>query len=76
MGKDNRREFLKKSILGISATVLIPGRLKTTLTTNASQKDIPDLPNRILGRTGIKTPMVSMGTATIGVGNPNFIKAA
>ena len=74
MEKNHRREFLKMSILGISGAALIPGTLKATLDVDSQQNEIPDLPNRILGRTGIKTPLISMGAGN--ANDPNFVKAA
>jgi predicted aldo/keto reductase-like oxidoreductase len=61
MGNNNRREFLKKSILGISGAALVPGILKGSHSRSASGPI--DLPGRILGRTGIKAPLISMGAA-------------
>jgi predicted aldo/keto reductase-like oxidoreductase len=74
MEKNHRREFLKKSILGISGAALIPGALKADLADDMKQNEIPDLPKRILGRTGIKTPLISMGAGN--ANDPNFVKAA
>jgi uncharacterized protein len=72
MGNNNRREFLKKSILGISAAALVPGIVKGSFKGSAST--VPELPSRVLGRTGIKTPKISLGAAD--VTNPGFAKAA
>jgi uncharacterized protein len=74
MKKNQRREFLKMSLLGISGAALIPGTIKSSLHTDPQQNGIPDLPNRLLGRTGIKTPLISMGAES--ANNPNFVKAA
>lgn len=71
MDNNNRREFLKKSILGISGAALIPGTMKAYAKVDSS---VPGLPVRLLGKTGIKTPLISMGTS--GTTNPNFVKAA
>ena len=71
MENNNRREFLKKSILGISGAALIPGTMKAYTSVDSS---VPGLPARLLGKTGIKTPLISMGTS--GTTNPNFVKAA
>ena len=74
MGNNQRREFLKKSILGLSGAALIPGTLKATFSESTEQASIPDLPGRVLGRTGIKTPLISMGTGP--ANNPNFVRSA
>jgi uncharacterized protein len=74
MKTNQRREFLKKSFLGLSAAALIPGTLKATFSSESRQNAIPDLPIRTLGRTGIKTPLISLGAGS--VNDPNFIRAA
>ncbi|MCJ7446147.1 MAG: aldo/keto reductase [Bacteroidales bacterium] len=74
MKSNQRREFLKKSLLGLSGAALIPGSLKAAINVNIEQAEIPVLPSRILGSTGIKTPLISMGTGP--ANNPNFIKSA
>ncbi len=74
MNSNNRRDFLKKSILGVSGAALIPGTLNASVAGNTGITAIPSLPARILGKTGIKSPLISMG---VGMStNPNFIKAA
>jgi predicted aldo/keto reductase-like oxidoreductase len=73
MEKDNRRKFLKKSILGISGAALIPGIMKENIANTALKASPPELPVRLLGKTGIKTPLLSMGTAD--ATNPGFIRA-
>lgn len=74
MENNNRRGFLKKSILGISGAALIPGALKASVAENAVNTAVTSLPTRTLGRTGIKSPLISMGTSM--TTNPNFVKAA
>jgi predicted aldo/keto reductase-like oxidoreductase len=71
MENNQRRDFLKKSILGISGAALLPQALRASTT---SQSAIPSLPSRILGKTGLKTPLISMGTS--GATNPGFIRSA
>ena len=70
----NRRNFLKKSILGVSGATLIPASLKAGSTQGMVHQPVPELPVRLLGKTGIKTPLISMGTS--GATNPGFIRAA
>jgi uncharacterized protein len=74
MENNNRRDFLKKSILGVSGAALIPAALQASVPGNTGITEIPELPFRTLGRTGIKCPLISMGTSMST--NPNFIKAA
>jgi predicted aldo/keto reductase-like oxidoreductase len=74
MENNERRDFLKKSILGISGAALIPGTLKASAAENGTRFIAPDLPSRLLGKTGIKTPLISMGTS--GATNPNFVRSA
>ncbi|MGD0341097.1 MAG: aldo/keto reductase [Bacteroidales bacterium] len=61
MRKNNRRDFLKKSVIGISAAALVPGILKGSH--SPALLFPPDLPFRLLGKTGIKAPLISMGAA-------------
>ncbi|MCE5344748.1 MAG: aldo/keto reductase [Bacteroidales bacterium] len=74
MQKSRRREFLKKSIMGISGAALVPGTLNTAIAKGPQQKEIPYLPSRTLGRTGIKTPVISLGAQS--VTTPGFVTAA
>jgi predicted aldo/keto reductase-like oxidoreductase len=74
MENNNRRDFLKKSILGFSGAALIPGSLKASRVSTSVSRQIPELPGRILGKTGIKTPLISMGTS--GATNPGFVRSA
>jgi aryl-alcohol dehydrogenase-like predicted oxidoreductase len=73
MKNNNRREFLKKSVLGISGAALFPGVIKGN-TSVASTYAPVDLPVRTLGRTGIKTPLISFGTS--GALDTGFIRTA
>jgi hypothetical protein len=73
MKNKNRREFLKKSILGISGAALVPGTLKA-YPAYASLNVPPDLPVRPLGKTGIRTPLISFGTS--GALDTGFIRSA
>jgi uncharacterized protein len=73
MNTNNRREFLKRSIIGVSGAALLPGTINAYAGESAIQF-AQKLPERSLGKTGIKTPLISMGTS--GTTNPNFVKAA
>ena len=74
MKKNNRREFLKKSILGVSGAALVPGSIYHNVSDPAGLFPSTDLPVRVLGKTGIKTPLISMGTAD--ATEPAFVRAA
>jgi predicted aldo/keto reductase-like oxidoreductase len=74
MESNNRREFLKKSILGISGAALLPSNMKIGIAGEAIKPDQPELPCRVLGKTGIKTPLISMGTSN--ATSSGFVKAA
>ena len=74
MKNNNRREFIRKSFIGISGAALVPGVISGPVTTSVPITSIPELPVRILGKTGIRTPLISMGTA--GAYDPGFVRAA
>jgi len=74
MKNNNRREFLRKSIIGLSGAAILPGAISTTITKSFSGSPLPELPVRPLGRTGIRTPLISMGAAE--ASNPGFVRAA
>jgi uncharacterized protein len=73
MKNNNRREFLKKSIIGISGAAMVPGTLKA-VPASVCFNALPQLPVRTLGRTGIKTPLISFGTS--GALDTGFIRSA
>ncbi len=69
MVKNDRREFLKKGLAGICGAAVIPGvlspRSARALSTAPppANGNITSLPSRPLGKTGLTTPLISMGTA-------------
>ena len=70
MAKNQRREFLKKGLAGIVGAAVVPGVLKSGPANPApsggapsAPAAIPVLPSRPLGKTGLTTPLLSMGTA-------------
>lgn len=71
---NDRREFLKKGLLGVSAVALIPGVIKGSPDTSSTTASRADLPARVLGRTGIHAPLISLGAS--GAITPSFIKGA
>jgi uncharacterized protein len=74
MKNNNRREFLKKSIIGLSGVAILPGAISTKVHGTLTRTIVPELPVRLLGRTGIKTPLISMGAAE--ASSPGFVRAA
>lgn len=74
MESTKRREFIKKSILGLSGAAILPGSLKGINYGIPKQTEIPVLPSRMLGKTGIKTPLISMGSGS--ANTSNFVKSA
>lgn len=72
MKNNNRRDFIKKSLLGISGTAILPKTIKNYC--NSINPDAPELPSRKLGKTGLKIPMISLGAS--GASEPAFVKAA
>jgi predicted aldo/keto reductase-like oxidoreductase len=70
--KNNRRDFIRKSLLGASAAAFLPVTMKNH--TGNPVSAAPELPTRVLGRTGIRTPLISFGTA--GINDTSLIKAA
>lgn len=67
MEKNPRREFLKKGLAGICGAAVVPGILNARSTPAPSPAPaagaVPSLPSRPLGKTGLTTPLISMGTA-------------
>ena len=74
MRNSKRREFLKKSVLGITGATLLQGNARSSGSKDISHEKIPELPYRVLGRTGISTPLISFGAG--GAYDPNFVRAA
>jgi len=64
---DNRRNFLKKSLTGAAGLTVVPALGSLNLKAGNRQSSTQDGENKIvfrtLGRTGIKVPIVSMGTS-------------
>lgn len=73
MKNDNRRNFLKKSILGISGASLLPISMNASDHSRFSTLKAA-LPARTLGKTGISTPLISLGSS--GTSSAGFVKAA
>jgi len=71
----DRRGFLKEGVMGMCGAVLAPKLAKAGpgRTVSETLGAVPALPGRLLGRTGITTPLISLGTA--GATSANFIRA-
>ncbi len=74
MENNNRRDFLKKSVMGISGAALLPGAIKAAETSIHETKLISELPVRTLGKTDLKIPVLSMGTGD--TNNSALVKGA
>ena len=64
----DRRGFLKKSLAGASGIALAPAVWPASPRASGAQAGpaaVPSLPGRPLGRTGIETPLISMGTSEV-----------
>ncbi len=71
--ENNRRKFLKNSLLGLTGAALLPGKILDGPVMGNSEL-ASELPSRPLGKTGINTPLISMGTSN--AADPGFIRAA
>ncbi len=69
-----RREFLKKSLLGLTGAAVVPGTLNAAPNSGQPVSSYAPIPTRALGRTGIQSPVISMGTGA--TSSSNFIRAA
>ena len=63
MENSKRRDFIKKSVLGVTGVTLLQGKVIASEHTENQDYKTTDLPSRMLGRTGIKTPLISLGAA-------------
>ncbi|UCH13602.1 MAG: aldo/keto reductase [Bacteroidales bacterium] len=74
--KDNRRNFLKKGMVGAAGLSVVPSlstlNFKGGKQHKMQEKEETKVIYRTLGRTGIKVPVISMGTSS----NEYLIKAA
>lgn len=74
MKTNPRRDFLKKSILGVSGAALMPGVMNAGGIKSNDNIVRQAIPVRTLGKTGLKLPLISMGTGDCN--NPALIKGA
>ncbi|HOT02479.1 MAG TPA: aldo/keto reductase, partial [Acidobacteriota bacterium] len=70
----NRRDFLKVGAAGVAGAVLMPHVLGQESASGAPPVKPGAFPCRVLGRTGLKLPVVSMGV--MNADNPNLVRAA
>jgi aryl-alcohol dehydrogenase-like predicted oxidoreductase len=64
----NRRKFMAGAVAGLGAACLTPGTLAEGLASAASQGKAEATDTVVLGKTGIRTSRLAMGTGTIGSG--------
>lgn len=72
----NRRDFLRLSATVGAGALVIPGSVASVVKGESeySEHELPGIPERTLGRTGIKIPILSMGVMR--ADNPNVVRAA
>ena len=70
----DRRKFLKSSLLTVTGAGLISRSLPQSLANQESVEEEKKFLYRTLGKTGIKVPVVSMGTGN--TNNPNLVASA
>ena len=58
----SRRDFMKNGVTGLAGAVIVPSFLQGKKRDSKSQKKDQKFVYRTLGNTGIKLPVVSMGT--------------
>jgi len=58
----SRRSFIKKGVAGLAGAILVPSIIKKDRKLSNPQKQNKKFIYRTLGKTGIKLPIVSMGT--------------
>ncbi|HEC44495.1 MAG TPA: oxidoreductase [Bacteroides sp.] len=70
MGKFNRRNFLKSSLIGAGGALIAKPAISSTTPTGGNEKVI----TRTLGKTGLQLPVLSMGVMR--ADNPRLVTAA
>jgi len=70
----DRRKFLRNSLLTVTGASLASGTLSQSLADRKSTQDDTKVVLRTLGRTGIELPVISMGTGN--TDNPNLVRSA
>ncbi|NOY37077.1 MAG: hypothetical protein GXO83_05825 [Chlorobi bacterium] len=72
--KQNRRKFLRNSLLAATGSSFVLPSIAKSFGNNNPETEKQDFVYRTLGKTGIKLPIVSMGTGN--TDNPNLIREA
>jgi len=62
MNTNQRRDFIKKSLIGISGAALLGSQVKASSLYTENDEIREEVPVRTLGKTGLKVPVISMGT--------------
>src|SRR5512137_709089 len=71
----DRREFLKSSTAVLGAFLVLPhGDSRDGKSIFAQQRDPGKFPTRVLGKTGLRLPVITMGV--MNSDNPNLVRAA
>ncbi|UCG27927.1 MAG: aldo/keto reductase [Bacteroidales bacterium] len=70
----NRRKFLKNSLLTVTGAGLVSRSLPQSLVGNESAEQDTKFVYRTLGKTGIRLPVISMGTGN--TDNPSLVRQA
>ncbi len=70
----NRRDFLRLSATAGAGAILLPGTAAGATLRSATNNESVQYPMRVIGRTGIRVPIISMGVMR--ADNPNVVRAA
>jgi len=74
MSEKGRRRFIKQGLLGITGAAMLPRELKPLSKQGKKVSGKSSFPSRVLGRTGLELPVVSMGV--MNADNPNLVRRA
>lgn len=74
MSSHGRRRFLKQGLVGLSGAALLPSALNARQESQPKNPQVESFRSRVLGRTGIKLPILSMGV--MNADNPNLVRRA
>ena len=74
MSSQGRRRFIKQGLAGLSGAALLPSMLQSDNQTDTKPQAKQPFLTRVLGRTGLELPIVSMGV--MNADNPNLVRRA
>lgn len=74
MSSHGRRSFIKQGLAGLSGAALLPSMLQSDMKPDAKPQANEPYRTRMLGRTGLKLPIVNMGV--MNADNPNLVRRA